>query len=96
VFWVADISIELTEFLNHQRKKMESECRGLSKEFRRGYMKKPTVLEFTLHFTIGSDKGVLDVSATSGTKTVGQSTIEYQANSAWPRMSQADIEAEED
>jgi hypothetical protein len=47
----------------------------------------PTVIEISLVFTMGSDKGVLEVSARSGKREVGDTTIEWQPGSFWQRES---------
>ncbi len=56
--------------------------------------KKPIPLDVTLSLIMGSEKGVLEVKATSGRTKLGDAKLNYQANSGWKRMSAEDVTVE--
>jgi hypothetical protein len=41
--------------------------------------KKPIAIDVTLTFTVGSDKGIIEVSANSGQDSLGKPTLMYHA-----------------
>lgn len=57
-------------------------------------VKKPIPLDVTLSLIMGSEKGVLEVIATSGKTKLGDAQLNYEANSGWKRMSAEDVKAE--
>jgi hypothetical protein len=48
-------------------------------------MKEPIALNVKLSFIMGSEKGVLEVSASSGKTELGNAKMNYEANSQWNR-----------
>ena len=51
-------------------------------------------LDVTLTFTMGSEKGILEVAANTGKTKLGDAEINYEANSEWPRTSAENVEPE--
>lgn len=87
VFYAGEILINVTaNILAQKRKKLEDE--GLN------VRKKSIPLDITLTITIGGEKGILEVSATSGKAKIGDAEVNYEANSKWKRASILDAKAQ--
>jgi hypothetical protein len=82
------ISIKLTNYIETQRAiaKMNGTL---------NIRKKPISIEVMLVFAIGGDKGVLEVSAFSGNKEVGATTVHWEPNSDWQRDSVVKVEEDD-
>lgn len=82
-----EISINVTsKVLTKERKRLEGE--GVDAR------KKPILFDVKLSFIMGGEKGVLEVSATSGKTKLGNATMNYEANSQWKRTSSEEVKAE--
>lgn len=87
VGYAGEISVQVTaKVLARERKTLAD--RGVN------VRKEPVPLDVTLTFTMGSEKGILEVSATSGKTKLGDAEINYEANSEWARTSAEIIDAE--
>ena len=56
--------------------------------------KEPIAFDVTLSFTMGCEKGVLEVSATSGKTKLGDAQMNYEASTNWKQTSSENVEAE--
>jgi hypothetical protein len=82
-----EISLNISpKLLNKVRKKLQGEATNMKK--------KPIAFDVKLSFIMGSEKGVLEVSASSGNTKIGKAKMNYEANSQWKRTGSEDFKAE--
>lgn len=72
---IGTITLELTNHIRAERNAARKKGHNISV--------KPIKIEVTFSFAVSGDKGVVDVSARSGKKTVGEAKMEWETNSKW-------------
>jgi len=83
-----EISVNITpKLLAKVRKRAQGEAMDMKK--------KPVAFDVKLTFIMGSEKGVLEVSANSGKTKLGNAKMNYEASSQWKRTGSEDVKAED-
>jgi hypothetical protein len=82
-----EISIGVSEkVLAKERKRLAGEEADTKKQ--------PIPFDVKLSFIMGGEKGVLEVSASSGKNKLGNAKMNYEANSRWKRTGSEDLKGE--